>query len=376
MRHNNASWRQVLVAPATLDLEMTGSTAREQPAIHAWAALDPEVVLEAVDVPDDGRFFVGSRATALGGGIWHYEYAIHNLDSHRSAMSVAVPIPHGASASAMGFHDVDYHSGEPSDGTDWSGAVDGGSVPNVVAWATQSFDENPDANALRWGTLYNFRFDADAPPTSGAILLGLFRPGTPGEVSAPAVVPQLCDADTSCEPGETPCNCAADCGVPAEVEAACADGHDEDCDGLTDCFDGDCCGLAPCPTEDADADSYIACQDCDDGDPATWATPGEVTGLLLDKGAQDRAILEWSAPAAPGGLALAYETIRSTEPDDFLTAAVCLGVLDPTATTAVDAAMPGPGHPFHYLVRATNACGVGPAAQGPDSSAQPVIVCP
>ena len=376
VRHNNPSWRQVLVVSPTLDLQTTGATVRELPAIHAWAAHDPEVVLEAVDVPGDGRFFVASRATPLGGGTWHYEYAIHNLDSHRSAMSVGVPIPHGVTVGGIGFHDVDYHSGEPFDGTDWGATVDSASIPNAVRWATQSVAEDPDANALRWGTLYNFRFDADVPPSAGEIVLGLFRTGTPGEVAASAVVPEMCDAGASCEPGETPCNCAADCGVPAGVEAACADGQDEDCDGLSDCADGDCCGVGACPSEDADADAHLACEDCDDLNPGTWATPGEVTGLLLDKDSHDRAILAWSVPAAPGGDALTYETIRSTAADDFLTAAVCLDVQDPTATTAVDREVPAPGGPFHYLVRAANACGVGSAGQASDASTQPIIACP
>ena len=47
-----------------------------------------------------------------------------------------------------------------------------------VSWSTETFDQNPDANALRWGTLYNFRFDADVPPTTGEARIGLFEPGT------------------------------------------------------------------------------------------------------------------------------------------------------------------------------------------------------
>jgi len=98
--------------------------------------------------------------------------------------------------------------------------------------------------------------------------------------------------------GRAPCNCTGDCGDPAEVEAICADGQDEDCDGLTDCSDGDCCGVPACPADDADADSFLACEDCDDGDNSIWATPGEVTGVLLDRDDQERAILDWSEPAA------------------------------------------------------------------------------
>ena len=35
--------------------------------------------------------------------------------------------------------------------------------------------QNASANAIRWGTLYNFRFDANAAPQSGTITLGLWK---------------------------------------------------------------------------------------------------------------------------------------------------------------------------------------------------------
>ena len=33
-----------------------------------------------------------------------------------------------------------------------------------MTWSTETFATNQNANAIRWGTLYNFRFDADRPP--------------------------------------------------------------------------------------------------------------------------------------------------------------------------------------------------------------------
>ncbi len=48
------------------------------------------------------------------------------------------------------------------DGTDWSVMVGGG----AVTWSVNTGDEDGLADALRWGTLYNFRVDADSPPAS------------------------------------------------------------------------------------------------------------------------------------------------------------------------------------------------------------------
>ena len=54
------------------------------------------------------------------------------------------------------------------------------------------FATNSSANALRWGTLYNFRFDADLAPGLAGGTLGLFRPGTPESVMALTVTPGPC----------------------------------------------------------------------------------------------------------------------------------------------------------------------------------------
>lgn len=57
--------------------------------------------------------------------------------------------------------------------------------------------------------------------------------------------PAVC-GDGVCDPGEDPCNCPADCGIPPTSETNCNDGIDNDCDGLVDCADGDCAGDPAC----------------------------------------------------------------------------------------------------------------------------------
>jgi hypothetical protein len=65
-----------------------------------------------------------------------------------------------------------------------------------VGWATETFAANPNANAIRWGTLYNFRFDAQRAPVTGTITLGLFRPGAAEEPTSIRVAGLPVPADT------------------------------------------------------------------------------------------------------------------------------------------------------------------------------------
>lgn len=189
---NNSSHRELAVvgSGSAWTFTTSGTTQVERPAIYAWQDADPGVMVSDVHVPSDGRYLLASRATDLGGGMWHYEYALHNQSSDRSAQAFRVPVPVFGTVSNAGFHDVDYHSGDGPgnvnfDGTDWAVATPGGEV----VFASDTFATNPSANAARWSTTYNFRFDADIPPVDGVVTIGLFEPGTPTDVAVAAVVP-------------------------------------------------------------------------------------------------------------------------------------------------------------------------------------------
>ncbi|MBC7836117.1 MAG: hypothetical protein H7Y88_13610 [Phycisphaerales bacterium] len=201
---NNASHRRINIPSVSATPSFVGETRRERPAIDAWLDNDSTVVLVPLiynELNSDrqaGKFVVGAKVTDNGDGTWTYEYAIHNLNSHRSARVVSMPTPCGVSLSQIGFHDVPYHSGEPFDGTDWAASHAG----DNISWSTQTFTENANANALRWGTLYNYRFVANsAPNAAGSVQLTLFRPGAVGEADVltasniPTPGPRACRAN-------------------------------------------------------------------------------------------------------------------------------------------------------------------------------------
>lgn len=179
---DNVTHRPVTVsgAPGSYTLGFAGAELAG-PALGSWSG----AALDEVEIEEDGRLYVGSATTDLGDGTWLYEYAVYNQDSRRAVGEVSIPLACATGVSGTEFHDVAYHSGEPYDGTDWAVTV----VPDAVRWETVAYEIDPDANALRWGTLYSFRFVADRPPGAGEVEIGLFLPGTPEAVTAAARVP-------------------------------------------------------------------------------------------------------------------------------------------------------------------------------------------
>ncbi len=178
---NNASYQRVTAGGGPdYILSLTGPFFEEEPAIFAWPAQDAAVELVGVDVPGSivQRFHVARKVTDLGGGTWHYEYAVHNLNSDRSARVFSVEFPTTTSFTNVGFKDIEHHSGEPYTVDDWSIFSFGG----LLVWSTDTFATDPNANALRLATMFNFWFDANEPPAGILHTLELFKPGSPAAI--------------------------------------------------------------------------------------------------------------------------------------------------------------------------------------------------
>ncbi len=293
---NNASYRRIaLIEPEPLTYTFVvrpeWSTQRGQPAVRAWADHDPEVVETDIRVPGEGLFILAAKAWAVEPGIWRYSYALQNLNSDRSARAFHVPLPPGAQVMNVYFHDIDHHSGEPFDNTDWTVAVD----ETGITWSTDPYDVNPNANALRFSSLFTFVFDSLAAPDPTTVTVTLFKPGFPEEVQARSIGPKLevidcnengipdnCDVSCASPDCAAPCGESADCngnGVPDECERDC------DQDGIPDQCEIEGCSPGDLSCADCNANGVPdGCEpDCDgNGIPDDCLPPGDDDGDGVD----------------------------------------------------------------------------------------------
>lgn len=175
--YNNASY-SLMGVQANGNAATTGATNIDRAAIYAWQdhgngvnQPDNSVRIEEVIVPNEGLLQVASRVTDLGDGTWRYDYAVHNQNSDLNVGFFSVP--NSGSASDFYFHDIDHHDG-PDDlisGEDWNPIIGSG----TVNWSCESFASNSNANAIRWGTMYNYSFVSDAFPVDGEVTLGMWK---------------------------------------------------------------------------------------------------------------------------------------------------------------------------------------------------------
>jgi hypothetical protein len=180
---NNASSKLVSVSGSgdswNLGLNLAG-TAREKQVLRFWPFFEPDVELNEVFVENEGMLLVGCKVIGSPDGTWQYEYAVQNYNSDRSISSFELPLRPDATVWDIGFHDVDYHSGSPINGIDWVASVGEGKI----SWkCTETYEQNEWANAIRWGTTYNFRFKCDYGPLVDSVELGVFKPAAGDSVS-------------------------------------------------------------------------------------------------------------------------------------------------------------------------------------------------
>ncbi len=221
-QNNNASYRELALAGSgtSWNFTLTGSTQRETQAIRAWPIADPGVSERDIQIPSEGLLILACKTTQLGGGQHHYEYAVHNMNSDLGVGSFSLPVPSWVGVTNIGFHDVTYRGGDgvggiDQDGTDWLATRTGG----TLTWASRTFAQDPNANAIRWGTTYNFRFDANTPPTTGTITIGTFKDG--GSVQTTADMPSGPPGTSFC-PGDGSLPTACPCGNSGGSGRGCA----------------------------------------------------------------------------------------------------------------------------------------------------------
>jgi len=177
---NSASWKEVYpsgAAGGTWTFGMSDASIRPTDGfvIDVWSGARQTVLAQEVPpvefVSPDGRCVLAAKTTDLGGGTWHYEYALLNVDMDRGVKSFSVPVALGATVTNISFSAVRSHD-EPFSNTPWTSAVAGG----AITWITSD-------NPLRWGTVYNFWFDVDREPVDSTVTIGHYEPGTPESVS-------------------------------------------------------------------------------------------------------------------------------------------------------------------------------------------------
>jgi len=212
---NNFSYRQFSVSggPTVFNFSPVSSTVRMEAAIQAWAATGATVNQVEPDPGNDGIFFVGYKVTGPNAGVWHYEYAVFNENLDRGIQSFQVFFSAFAPPlDNIGFHAPPQHPGWPQDGTvgdagysgtPWPFTLDFQNAPFSITWNTETFGQNQNANAIRWGTLYNFRFDSSAPPATSSATIGFFKTGSP--ISVEVQAPNQSDTSpTPTPPSATP----------------------------------------------------------------------------------------------------------------------------------------------------------------------------
>ncbi|MBT5381724.1 MAG: hypothetical protein HOL13_02650, partial [Phycisphaerae bacterium] len=118
-----------------------------------------------------------------------------NQASHRSVGSFSIPVPDCVTISNVEARMPQYHSGESITNDPWSWTHSGGML--TFSTPAHTSGNNMTGPAIRWGTMANFRFDADAAPVNSDASLGLWRSG-PG-LNSHHIAVKVPDCEGGCD---------------------------------------------------------------------------------------------------------------------------------------------------------------------------------
>ena len=159
-RSNNAASRQISISSTgSAWMASTSAAARIGPVLTQWSGALTGIGQNGTD---DGRFMVAVKVTGPNSGVYHYEYAVHNLDNARAGAALRIPMPAGATVTNPGFHDID---ADPLN--EWTFSRTASEVVFAAA---------PN-NSLEWNTIYNCWFDSTQAPPLGPVFIDQARIG-------------------------------------------------------------------------------------------------------------------------------------------------------------------------------------------------------
>ena len=182
--YNNVSYRRFNVTGtgSPFSFSPAAATVRERAAIAAWTGATSVEIKP--DPGNDGVGMVAYKVTNPSPGVWHYEYAVYNQNLDRAIQSFGLPVGAGVTLSNIGFHAPPQQPGWTFDGT--AGNTGYSNTPwtqtqtsTAMTWSSETLAQNPNANAIRWGTMYNFRFDSNSPPQTANATVGFYKTGAP-----------------------------------------------------------------------------------------------------------------------------------------------------------------------------------------------------
>jgi hypothetical protein len=193
--YNNVSYRRYNVSGtgSPFSFSPAAATQRTKAAISAWTGASLAEIKP--DPANDGIGMIAYKVTNPSPGVWHYEYAIYNQNLDRAIQSFSVPIGSGSTTlNNIGFHAPPQHPGWAADGTVGNSGYSStpwqqSQTAVSMTWSSETLAQNPNANAIRWGTMYNFRFDSNRPPQNINATVGFFKTGAPMNVMVQGPAP-------------------------------------------------------------------------------------------------------------------------------------------------------------------------------------------